>query len=71
MLMPMIFDDNFIEQMRECGNIKATRLWMRINCLMSIRDLLGLIGEQWRPLGFMETIPGVYFEKAYRLYKVA
>lgn len=59
--------DHFIDNMRECANIRARKLGLRINCIFAIEDLLADIGEEWRPIGLFENIPSVYFRKAYGL----
>jgi len=59
--------DEYIEKMRECGNMKAKWFGLRISCIIKIRDLLGEIGEEWRPQGLLELTPSGYFRKAYGL----
>lgn len=60
-------NDDFIENMRQCGKIRARKFGLRINCIIAVKDLLGMIGEQWRPIGLLENSPSGYFRKASRL----
>lgn len=59
--------ENFIEEMRKCGSMRARRFGLRINCVLAIRHLLGLIGEEWRPTNWLENSPSGYLRKASRL----
>lgn len=61
--------EDFIAEMRNCGIMVATRFGLRINCVLAIKRLLGLIGDEWKPRGILENSPSGYLPRASRIKK--
>ena len=53
----------FITQLRDYANVKAGVGIFRCRCIEAVHNLLGLIGEEWRPKNKLEWIPSVYLKR--------
>ena len=51
------YDDKFITEMKKHSNTIATKGILRVRCIEAVSDLLGMIGEEFKPKSY---IPSLY-----------
>ncbi len=62
------YSENFLAKMEKCAKIKTAKFGLRTQCIEGVEDLLGDIGEEWRPIKKRgEMSPSKFFRKAIRL----
>jgi len=57
----------FSTEMEKCATLKASKFGLRIRCIEAVNNLLGMIGEEWRPTDFFHNIPSWYFRKCSKI----
>ena len=53
----------FSNAMRNCATLRADNLGFRICCIKSVENLLGMLGEEWKPTSFFHQMPSRYLRK--------
>ena len=57
----------FSEEMEKCATLEARKLGFRICCIEAVRNLLGLIGDEWKPKHMHYNIPSLYLKKCSKI----